>query len=158
MREQDRERLRTLRSERHDGQRGRRRLHGRIAALLVFGALAVLIAKQEVPWFDGWINRMIDEPAWLAAEQCRDMARKQTGEPEFSRLLKPGKTHRTEGGYHVSRVVIAVLDQQGGERTFHFSCNVTAAGEVVAIHGEAVNVDKLRPNNKPVWENETLDP
>jgi hypothetical protein len=158
MREQDRERLRTLRSQRHEGRRGGRQLHGRVAALLVFGAIAVLIAKQEVPWVDSWIDRLLDESAWQAAEQCRDMARKQTGEPDFSRLKKSGTTEKTGGGYHVSGVVIAVLDAQGGERTYHFSCNVTAAGEVVAIHSESVNVDKLKANNKPVWQDETTDP
>ena len=158
MREQDRERLRTLRYERHEGRRGGRQLHGRVAALLVFGAIAVLIAKQEIPWVDSWIDRLLDESAWLAAEQCRDMARKQTGEPDFSRLVESGKAEKTAGGYHVSRVVIAVLDQQGGERTYHFSCNVTPAGEVVAIRGESVNVDKLKVNNNPVWQDETTDP
>ena len=155
MREQDRERLRTLRTERRHGARGaRRNLHARVAALLVFGAIVVLIAKQEIPWVDSRVERMLDEPAWLAAEQCRDLARRQTGDPEFARLLKSGKTRRTEGGYHVSRVLIAVLDEEGGERTYHFSCNVTAAGEVVAIHGEIVNTDRLRANNQPVWQDD----
>ena len=70
MREQDRERLRTLRTERRHGARGaRRNLHARVAALLVFGAIVVLIAKQEIPWVDSRVERMLDEPAWLAAEQ-----------------------------------------------------------------------------------------
>lgn len=158
MREQHRERLRTLRSEHHDERRGGRQLHGRVAALLVFGAIAVLIAKQEIPWVDGWISRMLDESAWLAAQQCRDVARQQTGEPEFSRLLKAGKTQKTAGGYHVSGVVIAVLDEQGSENTYHFGCNVTPSGEVVAIHSETVNVDRLKASNSPVWEEGTLEP
>jgi hypothetical protein len=158
MRQQDRQRLRTLRCERHDERRGGRQLHGRIAAVLVFGAIAVLIAKQEVPWVDGWIDRLLDESAWLAAEQCRDMARQQTGEPEFSRLLKSGKTQKTAGGYHVSGIVIAVLDERGSENTYHFSCNVTPAGEVVAIHGETVKVDRLKAKNSPVWEDKPRDP
>ena len=158
MNEQDKERLRTLRSGRHEDRRGGRRVHGRIAALLVFGAIAVLIAKQEIPWFDSWVDRMLDESAWLAAEQCRAMARKQTGEPEFSRMLKSGKTQKTPGGYHVSKVDIAVLDADGGERTYRFSCNVTPAGEVVAIHGDTVNVDRLKVSNSPVWEDEDTDP
>ncbi len=158
MNEQDRKRLRTLRSGRQEDRRGGRQLHGRIAAVLVFGAIAVLIAKQEIPWFDSRVDRMLDESAWLAAEQCRDMARKQTGEPEFSRLLKSGKTHKTPGGYHVSKVDIAVLDAEGGERTYRFSCNVTPAGEVVAIHGETVNVDRLKVDNRPVWEDEDAAP
>ena len=158
MHEQDRKRLRTLRSQRRDDRPGGRQIHGRVAALLVFGAIAVLIAKREIPWFDSWVERMLDESAWLAAEQCRDMARSQTGDPEFARLLKSGRTEKTPGGYHVRDVDVAVLEGAGGERTYRFSCNVTPAGEVVAIHGEIVNVDRLKVSNNPVWEDENTDP
>jgi hypothetical protein len=158
MNEQHRRRLRTLRSEGRDDRRDGRQIHARVAALLIFGAIAVLIAKREIPWLDSRVERMLDESAWLAAEQCRDMARKQTGDPGFTRLLKSGKTQKTPGGYHVRNVDVAVLEGEGGERTYRFSCNVTPAGEVVAVHGEIVNVDRLKVSNSPIWEDEDADP
>lgn len=139
----DQEKLRTLRSERST-QHARRskRLHGRVAALLVFGAVAVLIAKQEIPVVDSWFSRLTDEQGWQAAEQCRAAARSSTGQAEFVRQLKAGKSERTEGGYYISGVVLAVLDDSGEEQLWRFSCNVSAGGEVVAINADTRNTGR----------------
>lgn len=125
--------LRTLRSERSTGKRRSRGRHGPIAVLLVFGSIAVLIAKQEIPAVDGWISRLLDEEGWHAAEQCRALARDSTGKAEFTRQLRAGKAQRTDGGFYVSGIVLALLDSDGTERTWQFSCNVSATGEVLAI-------------------------
>lgn len=148
---EDKHGLHTLRSDRSSQHGKEGKNTGRIAAVLVFGSIAVLIAKQEIPWLNSMLDRLFDKPAWLAAEQCRNMARSQTGQPDFSRLRNSGKTEKTAGGYYVSGVVMAVLNPEGGEHTYHFNCNVTPAGEVVAIHAESVLIDKLKLNNKPVW-------
>lgn len=129
--------LRTLRSGKGASVR-RRGSHGRVAALLIFGAIAVLIAKQEVPLVDGWISRLLDEDGWRAAEQCRALARSTTGGAEFTRMLRAGKAQRTEGGYYVSGVVLALLNSAGEERTWNFSCNVSPQGEVLAINSTVV--------------------
>jgi len=139
--------LQTSRPGRSGGNDRSRKTTGRIAALLVFGSLAVLITRQEIPGVSNLIDRLFDEPAWQAAEKCRAMARGQTSQPGFSRMERSGKTKKTEDGYYVSGIVISVLDSEVGDHDYYFSCNVTSAGEVVAIHSESVLTDRLNRDN-----------
>lgn len=134
----DKPELRTLRSARVAGEHRRRSYHGRIAAVLVFGSIAVLIARQEIPAVDDWFSRLLDKEGWHAAEQCRALARDSTGQAQFTRQLHAGKVQRTDGGFYVSGVVLALLGSDGRERTWRFSCNVSNTGEVLAINSTVV--------------------
>jgi hypothetical protein len=156
---EDKPELRTLRSDRAAGRRSGRRNHGRIGALLVFGSIAVLIAKQEIPVVDAWVSRLLDEDGWHAAEQCRALARSSTGQAEFTRQLRAGKAERTDGGFYVSGVVLALLDSNGEERTWHFSCNVSTAGEVLAINSTvATDAVQRKTNGNADRPDSFLDP
>jgi len=125
---------RSKREEQHE-RKHKRRLQ-RLIPLLVFGAVAVLIAKQEIPAVDSWINRMLDADAWNAGEACRQAALSQLEQPDFARLLKVGKIEQTSGGYYIGDISYAVLHSSGEELHYRYSCNVTAAGEVVTIKEE----------------------
>ncbi|MGD2055861.1 MAG: hypothetical protein PVJ15_03570 [Gammaproteobacteria bacterium] len=138
----DRDKISSLRSE---GALRREREHkqriGRIIPLLVFVAVGLLIAKQEFPVVDHWINRLISPKAWEAGEACRSAAQAAMPQSGFTRLLDSGHVEPTKAGYYVSDVQFAVLQSSGVEQNFRFSCNVTHAGEVVAIRRQAEGIN-----------------
>jgi len=111
------------------------RLH-RLIPLLIFGTVAVLIAKQEIPAVDSWISRQLNAEAWNAGEACRQAALAQLEQPDFARLLKTGEVKQTSGGYYVGGVLYAVLQSSEEEQHHRYSCNVTSTGEVVTIKEE----------------------
>ena len=113
----------------------KRRLH-RLIPLLIFGTVAVLIAKQEIPAVDSWISRQFNAEAWNAGEACRQAALGRLEQPEFARLLKTGEVKQTSGGYYIGGVLYAVLQASGENQQLRYSCNVTATGEVVTIKAE----------------------
>jgi hypothetical protein len=113
----------------------KRRLH-RLIPLLIFGTVAVLIAKREIPAVDSWISHMLNAEAWNAGETCRQAALGQLEQPDFARLLKAGKVEQTSGGYYIGGILYAVLQPSGEEQQYRYNCNVTSTGEVVTIKGE----------------------
>ena len=131
------DRIESVRSERQERRERahKRRLH-RLIPLLIFGTVAVLIAKQEIPAVDSWISRQLNAEAWNAGEACRQAALGRLEQPDFARLLKAGKVEQTSGGYYIEGILYAVLQSSGEELHFRYSCNVTATGEVVTIKGE----------------------
>jgi hypothetical protein len=130
----DKEEITSLRSE---GAMRREREHkrrlGRMIPLLIFAGVGLLIAKQEIPAVDGWISRLLDAEAWQSGEACRNAARAGIQQSGFARLLDSGQVERTAAGFYVGEVQFAVLQPSGDEQHYRFSCNVTHAGEVVAI-------------------------
>jgi len=131
------ETVQSVRSEREDRRERahKRRLH-RLIPLLIFGTVAVLIAKEEIPVVDSWISRQLNADAWNAGEACRQAALGQLEQPDFARLLKTGEVKQTSGGYYVGGISYAVLQSSGEEQHYRYSCNVTSTGEVVTIKGE----------------------
>ena len=79
-----------LKREREHKQRMKR-----IVPLLVFGIIAVLIARQEIPAFSSWVDRLLDADGWAAAEACRKDSLQATGLPGYARLLNHGKAQAT---------------------------------------------------------------
>ena len=107
----------------------------KIFPLLVFGIIAVLIARQEIPAFAGWVDRLLDADAWVAAEACRMASKAAITNSGFARLTDNGAARETDDGYFVDDVEYTVLGADGQEREFNFRCNVTRAGKVVSIAG-----------------------
>jgi len=103
------------------------------APLLVFAVIGLLVARQEIPAVDSWISRLLDADAWNATEACRKAALAAVNRAEYARLERAGKATRTEGGYFVEGVEYASLTDDGKDRRYRFSCNVSHAGEVEAI-------------------------
>ena len=119
-----------MRREREHSQRMKK-----IVPLLIFTAIAVFIARQEIPAFAGWVDRLLDAEAWTAAEACREAAKAATANPGFARLTENGSARKTDEGYFVEDVEYTVLGADGQEREYSFGCNVTHAGKVVSITG-----------------------
>lgn len=128
------EELKSLRSE---GAERREREHRqrmqRLVPIVIFAAIGLFIAKQEIPAVDGWISRLIDAEAWQAIEACSEQARTRLAEPGFARLRDRGKAERTGEGFYVSGLVYSELHSSGAEKSYRFSCNVDQNGRVVAI-------------------------
>ena len=121
-------------------QEHRRRVK-KIIPLLIFAVIAAFIAREEIPAFSSWVDRLLDADGWAAAEACRKDSLQATGLPGFARLLNHGRVETTADGYFVSNVNYAVLGEDGKEREYSFSCNVTRAGKVVSM-----NADQFTPS------------
>lgn len=119
-----------LRREREHRQRMKK-----IVPLLIFAVIAGFIARQEIPAFAGWVDRLLDAEAWTAAEACREASKAATDNPGFARLAENGSAWKTTDGYFVENVEYTVLGTDGQERAYSFGCNVTRAGKVVSITG-----------------------
>jgi hypothetical protein len=131
---EQKEPFKSLRSERLEQREREHKLRlRRLIPLLIFAAIAVLIAKQEIPAVDSWISRIVNEEAWQAVEACRQMALDTMTQPGYTRIEKRGKAKRTEDGFYVDRLMIAELLNSGEEIRHSFSCNVNRAGVVLAI-------------------------
>jgi hypothetical protein len=126
-----------LKSLRSAGAERREREHRqrmqRLVPIVIFGAIALFIAKQEIPAVDRWISRLIDADAWDAIEACTEQARTTVAEPGFARLARRGEAERTDEGFYVSGVVFSELHSSGMERSYRFSCNVDRSGKVVTV-------------------------
>lgn len=144
----------TTESLRSDAALRREREHSRrmrkLVPLLIFGLVGVFIARQEIPAFSGWVDRLLDAEAWTAGEACRRAALAATGNPGFARLTDNGKTEETDAGYYVGDVEYEVLQTGGEQREYRFSCNVTRGGEVVSINGAD---DIAQPGAIPLQKN-----
>ena len=129
----------TMTSVRSEGALRREREHRQrvkqIIPLLIFGIIAILIARKEIPAFSSWVDRLLDADAWAAAEACRTASKAMTSNPGFARLTDNGVARETDDGYFVDDVEFTLLGVNGQERIFDFSCNVTRAGQVVSVAG-----------------------
>lgn len=106
----------------------------RIVPLLIFGAVGLLIAKEEIPAVDSWISRLLDADAWNAGEACRRAALADMGQTDFARSTEAGDVEKTHAGYYVGGIEFATLQPSGGEVRYRYSCNVSQTGEVVALN------------------------
>ena len=151
-------------SGRNSGTERREREHNRgrqrLIPLLIFGTVAVVIAKHEVPAVDSWISRMLNAEAWNAGEACRQAALDQLEQPDFARLQKLGKVERTSGGYFIGGILYTLLHASGEEQHYHYNCNVTLSGEVVTINHIEYSADDMaeEPLSSDVPVDETRDP
>jgi len=138
----EKETMSSLRSEAalRREQEHRRRVK-KIIPLLIFAVIAAFIAREEIPAFSSWVDRLLDADGWAAAEACRKDSLQATGLPGFARMLGHGKVEVTADGYFVSNVNYAVLGEDGKELEYSFSCNVTRAGKVVSM-----NAGQFTPN------------
>ena len=105
----------------------------RLVPLIIFAAIGLFIAKQEIPAVDRWISRLIDAAAWDAIEACTEQARARVANPGFARQLRRGEAEHTAEGFYVSGVVFSELHSSGLERSYRFSCNVDRNGKVLTV-------------------------
>jgi len=128
----------TLSSLRSEGAQRREREHRRrmqrIIPLLIFGAVGLLIAKEEIPAVDSWISRLLDADAWNAGEVCRKAALVDMGQTGYVRSTETGDVEKTQAGYYVGEIEFATLQPSGKELRIRYSCNVSQTGEVVALN------------------------
>lgn len=115
-------------------EREHKRRMQRIIPLLIFGAVGLLIAKEEIPAVDNWISRLLDADAWNAGEACRRAALADMGQTGYVRATEDGEVERTQAGFYVGGIEYATLQSSGEELRISYSCNVSKAGEVVALN------------------------
>lgn len=127
----------TFSSLRSEGVQRREREHRRrmqrIVPLLIFSAVGLLIAKEEIPAVDSWISRLLDADAWNAGEACRRAALADMEQTDFARSTEAGDVEKTHAGYYVGGIEFATLQPSGDEVRYRYSCNVSQTGEVVAL-------------------------
>ncbi len=115
-------------------EREHKRRIQRMIPLLIFGAVVLLIAKEEIPAVDNWISRLLDAEAWNAGEVCRRAALADMEPSGYIRATEDGEVERTQAGFYVGGIEYAMLQSSGEELRVRYSCNVSQAGEVVALN------------------------
>lgn len=131
----EKETFSSLRSEgAQQREREHRRRMQRVIPLLIFGAVGLLIAKEEIPAVDNWINRLLDADAWNAGEACRKAALADLEQTGYVRSTEAGDVEKTHAGYYVGGIEFETLQSSGEEVRIHYSCNVSQTGEVVALN------------------------
>jgi hypothetical protein len=110
-----------------------RKSPARLIVPLFILVIATLIAREEVPAFRDWTDRMVAPQAWKATEACRKAAVAATTQPDYAWIIEPGIARKTQAGYFVDDVIVGELDKDGINHQYVFSCNVSATGEVVNL-------------------------
>jgi hypothetical protein len=134
----EKETFSSLRSEgAQQREREHRRRMQRLIPMLIIGAIGLLIAKEEIPAVDSWISRLLDADAWNAGEVCRKAALADMEQTGYVRSTEEGDVEKTHAGYYVGGIEYATLKSSGEEVRIRYSCNVSLAGEVVALNRKA---------------------
>ncbi len=109
-----------------------------LAPFFIFGAFALLIASQEIPWLHDRLESLLHPEAFAALQQCREAALRQSPAPEFARTVRGGKAIATEGGFVVQGLVIGEPDPEQGEQQVAITCHVDAQGTLARLHREVL--------------------
>lgn len=125
--------------------RGRHQRQGshfrRLIPFLLIAAFGVLIAYKEIPAFADWWDRAFFPRIWQAKNTCQQAALKQSHNPDYARILKPGKVHRTANGAYVERLVLGEMGQDGAEQEVEYTCYLDSKGALVKLN----RLEKKRP-------------
>ena len=117
------------------GPRQRRSGNSRkLIPLLLIGAFGVLIAHEEIPAFAEWWEKAFSPGNWQVKKACQQAALKQSNNPNFARILKPGKAHKTANGAYVDRLVLGEMGQDGTEQKVEYTCYLDSAGALVKLN------------------------
>ena len=117
------------------GQRPRKnRSFRRLIPILIFGAVALMIAKQEIPVIDQWWSKTFSPDEWHAGQTCQQAAVSNSRSPEFVRVLNPGKVHRTANGIYLEQLIIGEMGARGTEERISYSCYVDHTGALTKLN------------------------
>lgn len=104
---------------------------GRLLPALLFGAVVVVIAAQEIPAVGAVLQRWFKPTEWQATQACIAASLALATRPEFARVIARGAVHATQTGYLVEDVTIGEMADAGGERRFSAACYTDATGKVI---------------------------
>ena len=111
-----------------------RRSIKRLVPLFIFGVIALLIAREEVPAVsDAW-ERTFNPEQWLANKACQTAALDSIERKEFARILKRGEVNRTTDGLYIDNLVIGEMSVSGNEVAVEYTCYLNGAGELVNLN------------------------
>jgi len=113
----------------------------KLIPVVLIGAFGLLIAYKEIPAFAEWWDQAFFPRIWQAQNTCQQAAIKQSNKPDYVRVLKPGKVHKTENGAYVDRLVLGEMDQDGAEQKVEYTCYLDSAGVLVKLN----RLGKKRP-------------
>jgi hypothetical protein len=117
-------------------ERRRRRLR-RLVPLAIFLLFAGVIVVREVPMVGQWLERVTAPGKWAAGESCRSAALKLVPQPDYARIVAPGRVHETERGFYVENIVVGQMGASGTEERLSVNCYTDTQGNVVNV-GTAV--------------------
>ncbi|MCP9438278.1 MAG: hypothetical protein NHB36_00150 [Nitrospira sp.] len=136
----DRQRAPTAREGDHRRQRLRR-----VVPLVIVLLFVGIIVVREVPVAGQWLQRVIAPAEWAAAEACRSAALKLVAQPDYARIVAPGRIHATARGFYVENIVVGQMGARGTEERLSVNCYADAEGNVVSVGAAA----GLEPTPKP---------
>lgn len=106
----------------------------KLVPLLLLSVFAVIIAYEEVPAFTRWWEMVFFPTTWQAKNTCQQAALKRSNNPDYARILKPGKVHETKNGTYVDRLVLGEMGEDGIEQKVEYSCYLDSAGTLVKLN------------------------
>lgn len=84
-----------------------------------------------------WLERVTAPGKWAAGESCRSAALKLVPQPDYARIVAPGRVHETERGFYVENIVVGQMGASGTEERLSVNCYTDTQGNVVNV-GTAV--------------------
>jgi hypothetical protein len=106
----------------------------KLIPLLLIGAFGVLVAHEEIPAFAEWWEKTFSPDIWEVKNTCQQAALKQSNNPNYARILKPGKVHKTENGTYVDHLVLGEMGQDGAEQKVEYTCYLDSGGVLVKLN------------------------
>lgn len=119
-----------------ESERRRQRLR-RLAPLAILLLFVGIIVVREVPVAGQWLQRVIAPAEWAAGEACRSAALKLVAQPDYARIVAPGRIHATERGFYVENIVVGQMGARGTEERVSVNCYADAQGNVVSVGAAA---------------------
>jgi hypothetical protein len=103
----------------------------RLLLPLVVAVIVMLALRDQVPAVRDATDRLFSPAEFAARQSCQQAALAAASTPAFARLVAPGRTHHTQGGWYVDDVVIGQMGEGGQEQRFRYSCYLDADARVV---------------------------
>lgn len=135
--------------ERHSGRVRDRRGVRQLLPVLIFAAIVLMIARQEVPAVSDWWDRTFSPEEWSARQVCRKGALARAPNQAFARVIDGGEVHRTSDGLYIDGLILGEMGEAGSEVRVECACYLNAAGDLVKLTRTQVGARAAAPVDDP---------
>jgi hypothetical protein len=115
-------------------QRERRSPLRKIVPVLFIAAIALLIARQEIPAVHDWWEMTFSPDSWRAQNSCRQAVIDDSGKGRYLRVLEPGDVHNTMDGPYVDNLLVVELGANGVEERVAYTCYLDKQGRLFRLN------------------------
>ena len=113
--------------------RKRNRPMRRLIPLLVLAAIAVMIARREIPAVETWWEKTFAAEQWALKETCRQAVMEAADGGRYLRIVRGGELHQTGDGPYIDGVTTVQLSDAGVELTVVYTCYLDRQGKLFRL-------------------------